>query len=106
MVESYTSFSTCIHARLRGNFAICPPGKSYAKFKSVQTIPYHYYNFIAGFGFMLILESMKKQETCQSSVLGTKLTEEYKNAVFLMFFREGKRTKSIHYRKGRQDINV
>jgi len=30
-----------------------------AKFKSVQTIPYHYYNFIAGFGFMLILESME-----------------------------------------------
>jgi hypothetical protein len=55
MVESYTSqipqkifrfsgdplFSADIHVCFRGNFAIHPPGEYYAKFKTVQTPPYH-----------------------------------------------------------------
>jgi len=50
MVESYISFSADIPVRFRGNFAICPPGKSYAKFKSIQTLPYHCPEVITGFG--------------------------------------------------------
>jgi len=58
MVESYTSFSAAIHGCFRGNFAICPPGKSYAKFKTVQTLPYHCFQLFFviltdGFGIQL-----------------------------------------------------
>jgi len=44
MVESYTSFSADVHVRFRGNSAIHPPGESCAKFKTVQTLPYHYFH--------------------------------------------------------------
>jgi len=55
MVESYTSFSAAIQGCFRGNFAIHPPSESCAKFKTVQTQPYHCFQqfFViptAGFG--------------------------------------------------------
>jgi hypothetical protein len=56
MVESYTSFSADIHVRFRGNFAIHPPGESYAKFKSVQTLPYHYFQLF----FVILAAGFKK----------------------------------------------
>jgi len=55
MIESYTSFSVAIHGYFRGNFAICPHGKSYAKFKTLQTLPYHYFQLF----FIILTDGFK-----------------------------------------------
>jgi len=46
MVESYTSFSADILSASEGILRFAIHGKSYAKFKTVQTLPYHCFQHV------------------------------------------------------------